>query len=54
MEDGDGGVLSTGITAFHTQLVSDVLWVVFRLLPVEVDPVSWGLDLIKSGGESPL
>lgn len=30
----------TGISAFHTQLVSDALRVVFYLLPGEADPVS--------------
>ena len=36
----------TEISAFHTQLVNDDLWLVFHLLPVEVDPVS-----IKFGEE---
>lgn len=34
------GSLFTGISAFHTQLVNNALWVVFHLLCVEADPVS--------------
>lgn len=41
----------TGISsAFHAQLVSDALWVIFHLLPVEADPVSLGPRSCKIGG----
>jgi hypothetical protein len=30
----DTGCPFTGISAFHTQLVNDSVWVVFHLLPV--------------------
>lgn len=50
MEDGYRDTLSTGISAFHTQLVNDALWVVFYLLPVDTDSVSVGRELIKFGG----
>lgn len=50
MEDGDRGVLSTGITAFHAQLVSDALWVVFHLLLAGVDPVFVGPRACKIWG----
>lgn len=34
------GSLYSRISAFHTQLVNNALWVVFHLLPVEADPIS--------------
>lgn len=54
MEDEYRDILSTGISAFHTQLVNDALWVVFYLLPIETDPVSVGPRAYKIWGKKSL